>query len=213
MIQRDSLSAGSAGVSLSYAISITALLNWVVRQTVEAENSMNSVERSKFYTDQIAQEAPSKVPEVDDKLANNWPSAGAIEFKDLQIRYRAGLPLVLHGISLNIKGGERVGIVGRTGAGSCTSMKTRSHTPGSCSSRSPSDFFFVVLCLSCSLVAGKSSLMVALFRIVEAAAGKIIIDGQDISKLGLDALRSKLASPCPSRTALHPERNRAARRS
>jgi ATP-binding cassette subfamily C (CFTR/MRP) protein 1 len=58
------------------------------------------------------------VPEFDNVAkAQNWPSAGAIEFKDLQIRYRDGLPLVLHGISLNIKGGERVGIVGRTGAG------------------------------------------------------------------------------------------------
>jgi ATP-binding cassette subfamily C (CFTR/MRP) protein 1 len=117
--QRNTLSAGQAGVSLTYAIGVTALLNWVVRQTVEAENSMNSVERSKFYTDSIRHEAPSDVPEVDEKLVeDNWPQQGAIEFKDLQVRYREGLPLVLQGISLDIKGGERIGIVGRTGAGS-----------------------------------------------------------------------------------------------
>jgi ABC-type multidrug transport system fused ATPase/permease subunit len=96
------------------------------------------------------------VPEEDAKIEHGWPSAGQIQFQDLKIRYRQGLPLVLHGVSLNIKGGERIGIVGRTGA-------------------------------------GKSSLMVALFRIVEAAGGSIVIDGVDISKIGLDALRSKLA--------------------
>ena len=118
VIQRDTISAGVAGVSLTYAIGITALLNWVVRQTVEAENSMNSVERSKFYTDQIAQEAPTRIPAVDERLEkSNWPTHGAIEFEDVKVRYRDGLPLVLHGVNLNIKGGERIGIVGRTGAG------------------------------------------------------------------------------------------------
>jgi len=157
VVQRDSLNAGSAGVSLSYALSITSVLNWVVRQTVEAENSMNSVERTKYYSDSIEQERPEHIPAVDEPVEKaHWPQRGAIEIKDLQIRYRQGLPLVLHGISLSIKGGERIGIVGRTGA-------------------------------------GKSSLMVALFRIVEAASGSISIDGVDISTLGLDALRSKLA--------------------
>jgi ABC-type multidrug transport system fused ATPase/permease subunit len=157
VIQRDTLNVGSAGVSLSYAISITALLNWVVRQTVEAENSMNSVERSKFYSDSIPQERAVSVPDVDQKAVElQWPTTGAIQFQDLQVRYRDGLPLVLHGINVSIKGGERIGIVGRTGA-------------------------------------GKSSLMVALFRIVEAAAGKITIDGIDISTMGLGHLRSKLA--------------------
>lgn len=157
VIQRGSTAAGTSGVSLSYAVSVTGLLNWVVRQTVEAENSMNSVERSKFYTDKIAHEAAREIPEADAPLKNQWPSQGAVEFDDLQIRYRPNLPLVLHGVSLKIKGGERIGIVGRTGA-------------------------------------GKSSLMVALFRIVEAAGGRILIDGVDIANIGLDALRSKLAS-------------------
>jgi len=156
VIQRKTLNPGESGVSLTYAIGVTSLLNWVVRQTVEAENAMNAVERSKFYTDGIPHEAAAEVPEEDSKLTESWPQRGTIDFKDLKIRYRPGLPLVLHGITLNVRGGERVGIVGRTGA-------------------------------------GKSSLMVALFRIVESAGGSILIDGVDISKLGLKKLRSKLA--------------------
>jgi ATP-binding cassette subfamily C (CFTR/MRP) protein 1 len=112
IIQRDSLDAGKAGVSLTYAISVTGLLNWVVRQTVEAENAMNSVERGKFYTDQIEQEAARETAE-DKELPASWPKQGAIQFKNLEVRYRNNLPLVLHGISVDIKGGERVGIVGR----------------------------------------------------------------------------------------------------
>lgn len=79
---------------------------------------------------------------------------GQVEFKDFQVRYREGLDLVLHGIDFQVQGGEKVGIVGRTGA-------------------------------------GKSSLTLALFRIIEAAKGQILIDGVDISKLGLHDLRSR----------------------
>lgn len=124
IIQRDTLSAGEAGVSLTYAISSTSLLNWLVRQTVEAENSMNSVERSKFYTEQLPQEAPATQPEIDQPLEKSWPTTGAIKFDNLEVRYRDGLPLVLHGISLDIKGGERIGIVGRTGAGTKSKNET-----------------------------------------------------------------------------------------
>uniref|UniRef100_A0A0K8S5P0 ABC transporter domain-containing protein n=2 Tax=Lygus hesperus TaxID=30085 RepID=A0A0K8S5P0_LYGHE len=86
---------------------------------------------------------------------NNWPSNGTVEFKNYEVRYREGLELVLRGISFNIKGGEKIGIVGRTGA-------------------------------------GKSSMTLSLFRIIEAAGGNIQIDGIDISKMGLHALRSRL---------------------
>lgn len=76
-------------------------------------------------------------------------------FKNYQLRYRENLDLVLKGISFSVNGGEKVGIVGRTGA-------------------------------------GKSSLTLGLFRIIEAAGGSITIDGLDISELGLHSLRSRL---------------------
>ena len=65
--------------------------------------------------DSIKQEAPHEIEES--KPSINWPATGAIEFKDLRMQYRPGLPNILHGISMSIRGGEKIGIVGRTGAG------------------------------------------------------------------------------------------------
>ncbi|WAQ99709.1 MRP1-like protein [Mya arenaria] len=84
-----------------------------------------------------------------------WPHTGNVTFKHFSTRYRDGLDLVVKGISCQIKGGERVGIVGRTGA-------------------------------------GKSSLMVSIFRLIEAAGGDIEIDGVNLSEIGLHDLRSNL---------------------
>lgn len=99
----------------------------------------------------MPQEAPWKTTEVE----SAWPQQGVIEFKDFQVRYRDGLDLVLKGISFECKSREKIGIVGRTGA-------------------------------------GKSSMTLSLFRIIEAAGGKILIDGVDISEIGLHSLRSRL---------------------
>ncbi|KAJ2390705.1 hypothetical protein H4S02_001710 [Coemansia sp. RSA 2611] len=85
-----------------------------------------------------------------------WPSSGAVEFKDYSTRYREGLDLVLKGLSFSVQPKQKVGIVGRTGA-------------------------------------GKSSLTLALFRIIEGAGGDIIIDGQPISQYGVADVRNKLS--------------------
>lgn len=63
----------------------------------------------------IIQEAPQEIPE--NKPPDNWPQRGAIEFRNVSLRYRPNLPNVLHGISMSIRSGEKIGIVGRTGAG------------------------------------------------------------------------------------------------
>lgn len=89
------------------------------------------------------------------KPPTNWPHEGRIHLDKYSLRYRPDLDLVLKEVSANVKGGERIGIVGRTGA-------------------------------------GKSSLTLALFRIVEGAGGVVVIDGVDISKIGLHDLRSRL---------------------
>jgi len=65
--------------------------------------------------DQVPQEAPHSIKET--QPSPSWPEQGAVIIKDLMLRYRPGLPNVLHGISLSIGGGEKIGIVGRTGAG------------------------------------------------------------------------------------------------
>ncbi|KAK7690924.1 hypothetical protein QCA50_006027 [Cerrena zonata] len=144
------------GLVLTYTTSLTQLCGMVTRQSAEVENYMQSVETMVHYSDgkQIDQEAPHELP--DQKPPTEWPAKGAIEFDNIFMRYRSGLPFVLKGMSLSVKGGEKIGVVGRTGA-------------------------------------GKSSLMLALFRIVELSSGSITIDGADISKMGLRDLRTKIA--------------------
>ncbi|KAJ1732427.1 Transporter of the ATP-binding cassette (ABC) [Coemansia biformis] len=56
--------------------------------------------------------------------APNWPQASKIEFRDFTLRYRADLPPALSGINLTINPGEKIGIVGRTGAGKSTLVKS-----------------------------------------------------------------------------------------
>lgn len=81
-----------------------------------------------------------------------WPEKGAIEFHGYGTRYRPGLDLVLSDLSMNVSPKEKIGIVGRTGA-------------------------------------GKSSMSLSLFRIIEAVEGNITIDGEDIANLRLLDLR------------------------
>ena len=74
---------------------------------------MASVETVTHYSHgkNIPQEAAHEIPER--QPVAEWPAQGAIEFKDIKMRYRPGLPLVLKGLSLSIRGGEKVGVVGR----------------------------------------------------------------------------------------------------
>lgn len=74
-----------------------------------------SVERIKEYQDGIEQEAPYLMPEQDP--GQGWPQYGQVKFDNYKVRYRPGLDLVLKGINCQIQRGEKIGIVGRTGAG------------------------------------------------------------------------------------------------
>jgi ATP-binding cassette subfamily C (CFTR/MRP) protein 1 len=113
MPQGDAVFAGLAGLSISYALSVTQSLNWAVRTGSDFEANMVSVERVRQYT-LLDQEAPHET-EADKTLDENWPSNGLIEFQDSKLRYRPGLPLVLKGLNLTIPSRAKVGIVGRTG--------------------------------------------------------------------------------------------------
>jgi ABC-type bacteriocin/lantibiotic exporter with double-glycine peptidase domain len=83
----------------------------MVRQLAEVENNMNSVERIVYYARDLEQEPPHELPE--EKPAAPWPSVGKLEIKDAVLKYRPELPLVLKGLSMNVQGGEKIGIVGR----------------------------------------------------------------------------------------------------
>lgn len=141
------------------AAAITMLLNNVdtigdlIHGYAHLESYMNSVERIKQYT-MIETERPQHIPEFAPPA--KWPEYGSIKFSRVSFRYRPGLPLVLNDISLLIRPGEKIGVVGRTGA-------------------------------------GKSSLLSALLSLSPIEAGQITIDDEDISKMGVGDLRSRLS--------------------
>ncbi|KAG8549737.1 hypothetical protein GDO81_019822 [Engystomops pustulosus] len=151
VLARGTVDGGTVGLSISSALNITQTLNWLVRMTSELETNIVAVERVDEYikAENEAEWVTQKRPPQD------WPDRGVVQFVDYKARYRSELDLVLHGISCTVDSMEKVGIVGRTGA-------------------------------------GKSSLTNCLFRIIEAAGGKIVIDGLDISTIGLHDLRNKL---------------------
>lgn len=108
------IDAGAAGLAMSYAVTFTENILWFVRLYAVNEQNMNSVERVKEYLD-VEQEAPAVIP--DSRPDPDWPSKGAVEFIDYSTRYRPDFDFVLKKIAFKILPGEKVGVVGRTGAG------------------------------------------------------------------------------------------------
>ncbi|XP_050673788.1 multidrug resistance-associated protein 1 isoform X2 [Leptidea sinapis] len=150
VLARDTINPGLVGLSVSYALQITQTLNWLVRMTSEVETNIVAVERIKEYAE-TKQEAAWT---VGTGPGSTWPETGAIQLDGLTLCYREGEP-VLKELTCSVAPREKLGIVGRTGA-------------------------------------GKSTLTLGLFRIVEASSGRILIDGIDISSLGLQQLRSRI---------------------
>jgi ABC-type multidrug transport system fused ATPase/permease subunit len=101
----------------------------------------------------LEQEAPHKID--DQKPPVDWPSKGALSFNNVRMAYRPGLPPVLHDISMHVKAGEKIGVVGRY-------VAAKRQEP------------FIQQCIRTG--AGKSSLLIALYRIVELSSGSIVLD-------------------------------------
>ncbi|XP_074696419.1 multidrug resistance-associated protein 1 isoform X1 [Strix aluco] len=114
VIARNKLSAGLVGLSVSYSLQITAYLNWLVRMSSELETNIVAVERVKEYAE-MEKEAEWSIEQT--APASTWPTEGKVEFRGYGLRYREDLDLVLKNINVTINGGEKIGIVGRTGAG------------------------------------------------------------------------------------------------
>uniref|UniRef100_A0AAQ5YJ43 Cystic fibrosis transmembrane conductance regulator n=1 Tax=Amphiprion ocellaris TaxID=80972 RepID=A0AAQ5YJ43_AMPOC len=113
VLLRDQLDAGSVGLALSYAVTLTGMFQWGVRQSAEVENMMTSVERAVEYTE-LESEAPW---ETQKHPPPNWPSKGLVTFDQVSFSYSPDGPTVLHNMSATFRPKEKVGIVGRTGAG------------------------------------------------------------------------------------------------
>nr|XP_048699540.1 ATP-binding cassette sub-family C member 10 isoform X3 [Caretta caretta] len=150
--QRQLGNPGLVGLALSYALSVTNLLSGLISSFTQTETMMVSVERAEEYSTDIPIEPQEQLVQV----APDWPSQGHVEFQQVVLTYRPGLPNALDGVTFTIYPGEKVGIVGRTGS-------------------------------------GKSTIFLALFRMVELRGGRILLDNVDSRSVGLESLRSKLA--------------------
>ncbi|KFO10391.1 Canalicular multispecific organic anion transporter 1, partial [Balearica regulorum gibbericeps] len=113
VISKGTLDGGIVGLSVSSALNVTQTLNWLVRTSSELETNIVAVERVHEYT-KVKNEAPWVTKK---RPPRGWPSKGEIQFVDYKVRYRPELELVLQGITCNIGSTEKVGVVGRTGAG------------------------------------------------------------------------------------------------
>ena len=152
---REELNPVLAGFSITYVLTSVNLMSFFSQTMTQLEVMMNAVERIMIFSQQIPIEAAFD-SEPGHKPPPEWPSEGRIEFDNVEFTYREGLPPVLKDLSFVIQAGQKVGIVGRTGA-------------------------------------GKSSMLVVLLRMAELSGGRVLIDGVDISKIGLHDLRSRVA--------------------
>ncbi|KAJ3024988.1 UNVERIFIED_CONTAM: hypothetical protein HDU68_007583 [Siphonaria sp. JEL0065] len=146
------LDPGWAGLTMIYVFEFTSNLTWLIRCHANMDMSMNAVERVDEYS-AIEQEPPAIIP--GNRPPPLWPSHGEIHVRNLSLKYQPDLPNVLHNVSFTTRASEKIGVVGRTGA-------------------------------------GKSTLTLAFFRILNQFEGQIVIDGIDISKIGLRDLRNRL---------------------
>lgn len=127
-----------------FIIHIFNCFHWFERMVMQVQRILNLLD------------APQeKIEGTAKPKSENWSKQGTLEFKDVVLRYRPNTDIVLNNVSFKANPGEKVGVVGRTGA-------------------------------------GKSTLTMALTRIVELESGKIFIDDEDISNLNLDTLRGAM---------------------
>ncbi|ORX73404.1 P-loop containing nucleoside triphosphate hydrolase protein [Linderina pennispora] len=140
--------AGLAGFALVHALQSKDYMLFAIRNYGDNELNINGVEWVSQYLKLDQEASIQSTPK--NKPVSNWPRTGDLEVEDLVVEYVPNVP-VLHSLSMSIKHGEKIGVVGRTGA-------------------------------------GKSTLSLAFLRFIEAAKGRIMLDGVDISKIGLEDL-------------------------
>lgn len=147
---KTAFDASLVGFSLTFSMGFS-------HATFTAVNNFGMLESYKNAAMGIISYSKLKAEEQGgNEVPTNWPSQGEVEVNQLNVSYSPDLPLVLKDISFTVRTGQRIGIVGRTGA-------------------------------------GKSSLTLALLRLINPQSGSILVDGIDISTIKLQSLRSKIA--------------------
>lgn len=147
------ISSQLTGKIIEFTMLAIGFLDYFVRQWAELETNILSVDRVHAYATTLDIEAldETRLPDLDPA----WPRSGALEIRGLTVAYKPHLPPVVHGVSATIRHGEKIAVVGRTGA-------------------------------------GKSTILSAIFRLVEPQHGTVLIDGIDIRALSLKQLRSRI---------------------
>mmetsp|Transcript_2191 Transcript_2191/g.4688 ORF Transcript_2191/g.4688 Transcript_2191/m.4688 type:complete len:1358 (+) Transcript_2191:142-4215(+) len=151
LYEQMGLSPGLSGFLILWSTTMTITLGFLISAFSDAEAAITSIER--LHSMEIL---PQEKSMINDKVSvdPSWPRKGELEFKNVALRYRPGLPLSLNGLSFKVQHGSRCAVVGRTGA-------------------------------------GKSTITTALFRLVEIEQGTILLDGIDLSTMGLSDVRGR----------------------
>ncbi|XP_044751191.1 ATP-binding cassette sub-family C member 4-like [Coccinella septempunctata] len=145
---QEGASSSNVGLAITQSFVLSNFLDWGVRQWVMLESIMTNFQRSVEYTD-VKQELQTG------QCLSNWPSRGCIKYQNVSLTYRENNETVLKNLNFTIEPNEKIGIVGRTGA-------------------------------------GKSSIIVTLFRLYDCD-GDIVIDDVSIKTLSLDYLRNNIS--------------------
>ncbi|KAG0235680.1 hypothetical protein BGW42_004919 [Actinomortierella wolfii] len=132
VMARHTLSPAFVGLCLTYTLTMDEDLTWLMRDFGSFQTDLIALERVREYTVEVKTEAPATTTDPEtlrilsstaasgENNGNNsigWPKDGAIEFVDYSTRYREGMDLVLRHVSFRVEPSEKIGIVGRTGAG------------------------------------------------------------------------------------------------
>jgi ABC-type multidrug transport system fused ATPase/permease subunit len=142
------------GVALGYSFLLPYFLGLFSSMIQMLLTALTSLERVLEYR-KVVQDPPWHLDSDESLTAQGWPQTGLLQYDNMALQYRPGLPYAVRNVNLRVFAGEKIGVIGRTGA-------------------------------------GKSTLMIALFRLVDALKGRILLDGVDITRVGLQKLRKQI---------------------
>lgn len=210
--------ASIAGLLIMYSLNVTGTMSWCVRQASDVEQHAVSSERLHYYANVVPREEASTIEALPDQeelndlsVPSEWPSEGNIVITGMSLRYRPDLEPVVKNLHVSIRAGERVGVVGRTGAGKSSIMLSlfrivepeayvdiseniKSKVSSSVQAKS-----MELNSKDCLISTGNEGNSIIDLYIggneatVEKCNPVIAIDGLDIQKIRLETLRSRLS--------------------